>query len=449
MIEDNIENKNENDTVSPINEKKRSKKKISRKYKSNKKNISLTKNKQNILQIHENKLQELEDIESRLEVIDNQIKSFRNKLKKLENEKSLMYLNKQDTFEISKEILALSNKINEMYENRKTVESGQDVIDYLLESTPIINKYIELQEKELEFHSNTTQSSSDFEGGVSPVFTENDLLENPVGLHLNSFYNTSGLLNDIHIQKNLLSEDYKKKFDENYVSTDNMQSRNLNICKNCEVEMETSCRYSVCPECGYCQEDVCFEDQPSYKELQNYSIRPQFTYDKMSHLEEWLRRFQAKENRSIPQEILDKVIYEAKKERMTDFNLLTEDKVKKYLKKLNLNQYYDNIIGIINRINGRPPFRLTNEIEEKIKIMFQQIQEPFERHKPKNRRNFLSYSYTLHKFFQILHLPEFAKYFPLLKSDDKLRQQDDIFRKIVLDMSKLDNTVDWIFYPSV
>jgi hypothetical protein len=132
-----------------------------------------------------------------------------------------------------------------------------------------------------------------------------------------------------------------------------------------------------------------------------------------------------------------------------NLNTLTEDKVKKFLKNLNLNDYYDNVIGIINRINGRPQFNLTPEIENKIKVMFEQIQEPFMKYKPATRKNFLSYSYILHQFFKILGLNEFTKYFPLLKSTDKLRQQDEIFRKIVDHMSKFDKSVNWVFYPTV
>ena len=183
--------------------------------------------------------------------------------------------------------------------------------------------------------------------------------------------------------------------------------------------------------------------------MQDYIYKPQFTYQKSSHLDDWLRRFQAKENRVVDQVILDKVILEAKKQRITDLNTLTEDKVKKFLKNLNLNGYYDNVIGIINRINGRPQFHLTPEIENKIKIMFEQIQEPFIKYKPATRKNFLSYSYILHQFFKILGLNEFTKYFPLLKSTDKLRQQDEIFRKIVDHMNKFDKSVNWVFYPTV
>ena len=157
----------------------------------------------------------------------------------------------------------------------------------------------------------------------------------------------------------------------------------------------------------------------------------------------------ARENKVIEQSVLDLIIIEAKKHRISNLNVLTEDLVKKFLKKLNLHDYYDNVINIINRLNGRPPFKLTNEIETKIKKMFRQIQEPFNKYKPPTRKNFLSYSYILHQFFTILELPEFKKYFPLLKSDDKLRQQDDIFKKIVNEMAQTDNSVKWIFYPTI
>ena len=81
--------------------------------------------------------------------------------------------------------------------------------------------------------------------------------------------------------------------------------------------------------------------------------------------------------------------------------------------------------------------------------MFLQIQEPFEKYKPPTRKNFLSYSYTLHKFFQILGLEEYTKYFTLLKSPEKLRQQDEIFRKIVAEMAQKDKTIKWVFIPSI
>ena len=52
------------------------------------------------------------------------------------------------------------------------------------------------------------------------------------------------------------------------------------------------------------------------------------------------------------------------------------------------------------------------------------------KHCPKDRKNFLSYSYVLHKFVQLLGLDEFLACFPLLKSREKLHQQDQIWKKI-------------------
>jgi hypothetical protein len=61
----------------------------------------------------------------------------------------------------------------------------------------------------------------------------------------------------------------------------------------------------------------------------------------------------------------------------------------------------------------------------------------------------LSYSFLLNKFFLILGLPEFSRYFFLLKSPDKLRQQDETFKKIVDHMAKIDPKTGWKFFPSL
>ena len=44
---------------------------------------------------------------------------------------------------------------------------------------------------------------------------------------------------------------------------------------------------------------------------------------------------------------------------------------------------------------------------------------------------------------------DLSEHFPLLKSADKLRQQDEIFKKIVADMAKIDKSIDWVFYPTI
>lgn len=51
---------------------------------------------------------------------------------------------------------------------------------------------------------------------------------------------------------------------------------------------------------------------------------------------------------------------------------------------------YEHTNAICNLLNGVPPPKLSPELEERLKAMFTEIQEPFERHCPPNRKNFLS-----------------------------------------------------------
>ena len=100
------------------------------------------------------------------------------------------------------------------------------------------------------------------------------------------------------------------------------------------------------------------------------------------------------------------------------------------LKKLKLNKYYEHIPHIINQLNGKPPPTISRQTEETFRLMFQEIQGPFLEYCPKNRKNFLSYSYVLHKFVELLGLDDLKPLFPLLKSREKLHQQDQIWKKI-------------------
>ena len=386
----------------------------SKNYQCNKK----SKSSHSILHKHNKFLNEFNTKKERLKTIKNKIVNIKADIQKLST-KLTTKVNENTVVKLKNDLTECHSKLENLEKERLILEgNSDDEIYYLLESSEIINEYIIVEEREHELLNikNLTEANN-FE------------------------------LNIISTKKSELINSYLTKFEPGYCKLNYKKEKAL--CQNCNIEYNINNSFLVCPECGICKHTVEQANELSYKEQQELDYRPQFTYDKQTHLEDWLRRFQAKENRSIPQEILDKVILEAHKERIQDLNVLTEDKIKKYLKRLNLNDYYDNVIGIINRINGRPPFTLTSEIQDKIKLMFQQIQDPYDKYKPKNRKNLLSYSYTLHKFFQILGLHEFAKYFPLLKSTDKLRQQDDIFKKIVAHMSETDKTIKWVFYPSI
>jgi hypothetical protein len=213
-------------------------------------------------------------------------------------------------------------------------------------------------------------------------------------------------------------------------------------CINCNTAREeiSSEGILVCPLCGSEEYALVVSDFPSFrdppKERNNYA------YKKINHLNEILNQFQAKESTIIPEEVMNEVILEIRKRRITNIADLTEEDIRQILKKLNRSKYYEHRAHILSRLNGNPPPTITPEIEEKIRTMFQDIQAPFLLYCPNDRTNFLSYSYILYKFFELLELDEYKVFFPLLKSRDRLIAHDTIWKKIC-------DYLQWEFITSV
>jgi uncharacterized Zn finger protein (UPF0148 family) len=201
-------------------------------------------------------------------------------------------------------------------------------------------------------------------------------------------------------------------------------------CQQCNVAREeiSSEGILVCPRCGSEEYALVVSDFPSFrdppKERNNYA------YKKINHLNEILNQFQAKESTIIPEEVMNEVVLEIRKRRIANIADLSEEDIRQILKKLGRSKYYEHRAHILSRLNGNPPPTITPEIEEKIRAMFQEIQAPFLLYCPNDRTNFLSYSYILYKFFELLDLDEYKVYFPLLKSRDRLIAHDIIWEKI-------------------
>lgn len=201
-------------------------------------------------------------------------------------------------------------------------------------------------------------------------------------------------------------------------------------CNQCNVAREevSSEGILVCPSCGSEEYALVVSDFPSFrdppKERNNYA------YKKINHLNEILNQFQAKESTMIPEEVMNEVVLEIRKRRISNVADMTEKEIREILKKLGRSKYYEHSAHILSRLNGNPPPTITPDIEEKIRAMFQEIQSPFLLYCPNDRTNFLSYSYILYKFFELLELDEYKVYFPLLKSRDRLIAHDTIWEKI-------------------
>ena len=217
------------------------------------------------------------------------------------------------------------------------------------------------------------------------------------------------------------------------------------VCKECNhvVYITTNESSIICPNCGHI--DIYFQPNSNgltYEQEINTNLNVHFAYKRINHLRELLSQLQAKETSGIPEDVLDKIRGEFKKARIKNLSEITETKIKSYLKKLGLNKYYENTRQITNILNGKPPPVISNELYEQFIIMFTDIQEPFERVCPKTRKNFFSYNYVLYKFCELLDEHDVKQVFPLLKSREKLYQQDCIWKDICAIMN-------WKFIKSV
>jgi predicted nucleic acid-binding Zn-ribbon protein len=202
-------------------------------------------------------------------------------------------------------------------------------------------------------------------------------------------------------------------------------------CPTCDIEMTFYQNEALlgCPTCGYEEFILVDSEKPSYKDPPREITY--FAYKKSNHFNEWLAQFQAKENTDIPADVIEAVVSELRKERISDPKRVKKEKIREILQKLKLSKMYDHVQQIKNRIQQQMThLTLSKEMEEKLQHMFKEIQPAFIKYCPKGRSNFLSYPYVLYKLCQLLEMDEFLPCFQLLKSREKLYQQDQVWQKI-------------------
>lgn len=247
--------------------------------------------------------------------------------------------------------------------------------------------------------------------------------------------------NDV-MDKRKIYDEYMKIIDPNYVPVYEDEFELFDICTSCHSEMVLNHNAGMlnCNNCGMTERIIVDSDKQSHKEPPKEMTS--FSYKRINHLNEILSQFQAKETTEIPELVYDKILLELKKERIENMALLTKDKLREILKKIDETDYYEHIPYIINQLNGLPPPVISPEVEEIIRGLFLQAQHPFNTHCPDARKNFLTYGYTLYKLFELLELDDYLSNFKFLKDRKKLYEQEQIWKKICHELK-------WEFIPSI
>ena len=361
----------------------------------------------------------LENIKKEQKTID----SLKNNVKQLEEEL-------KNEYDINK-INVLRTKISKLNNTIKIKSSKYNEEDYYLNNGDLLFKYYSLQDsipEQTKVENDTIMSF--FNMKTDDGSNNNDSSKDNID------HSNIDTFNKINIINKYMSQIDDTCINENY--TDN-EIELCKLCNNCmNINLEDG--NVVCPRCGNTEKIILNTEKPSYKDPPREISY--FAYKRINHFNEWLAQFQAKESTEIPDKVYKDITAELQKEKILKLKNITPKKIRTILKKLGLNKYYEHVPHIINMINGRPAPVINRATEEKLRMMFKEIQTPFLKHCPAERKNFLSYSYVLHKFVELLDMDQYLKCFPLLKSREKLQQQDIIWKNICKELK-------WQYIPSI
>ena len=351
----------------------------------------------------------------------------------------------------------LENEIRQLEDKIAKIKEGALEADYFLSVGDILFAYTDAQERlaagEKPVESTAkkgripTNSVYSYFSVTAPtenvvVTTETKPVETaPVE---KSVVRASDIRNDIGFKRDKALESYLSALEPDKLQHENFLAacitEDFGNCPVCEKEMLMNETFLDCPTCGYRDHILIDSEKPSYKDPPREMVY--YAYKKINHFNEWLSQFQAKETTEIPVAVLEQIRAELKKDHISDMGKLKPSKLKDVIKKLKLSKYYDHVPHVLARLKGVTAPVLSREVEEKLRFMFKEIQFSFVNHCPKKRSNFLSYSFVLYKFCELLELDDFLPCFPLLKSHEKLYMQDKIWKKICEDMR-------WEFIPTV
>ena len=353
-----------------------------------------------ILEKHEKKIKEIESRKEKIQCY----------------KKEISVLKMYDTSLNLQKIKLLNDKIKEI-----EISSNSELTEYLFKAIDFI-KDLDSSEKQLTENGNENENEN-----------ENECLG-----EISKYIRLDSKNSKESLYKNYIIKCFPEE-SMGYVNTSYYNYK----CIECGDKLinDHSVGVNVCYTCGSI-ENFNTPDTREWNHSETHEYNKPYCYKRTNHFKEWIYQTQGREGVSIPEEIINGVILEIKKERITDKNMITYDKIKEFLKKLKFNKYYEHIPNIITRITGEKRIIINQELETKLLKMFNEIQIPFKKHCPATRKNFLSYSYTLYKFFQLLEKNEYLKYFPLLKSRDKMYEQDEMWKNICKELN-------WKFISSV
>ena len=321
------------------------------------------------------------------------------------------------------QIMEIKDRIKEIKENIKEIKEKKN--DYFLDNSKYIFEYFE-NKKNIDNMDDTNAKNMNSKSQMLFNFFKIQHIEN----------DNSGTENR---NKNIVQK-YLSNIDESFLDM-NAFIRTTDICQSCykgELIPLDDEGVLICNICAVSIPYLIENEKPSYKEPPKEVCF--YAYKKINHFKEILAQFQGKETTQIPEDVVEQIQLQIKKERI-NLDQLTHYKTKEILKKLGFNKYYEHIAFIKNKLGMKPPV-FSPELEEILCNLFMEIQSPYSKMCPDYRVNFLNYYYVLYKFCELLGEDQYLEDIPMLKDREKLIEQDETWKKMCIEL-------DWEFMATI
>lgn len=213
-------------------------------------------------------------------------------------------------------------------------------------------------------------------------------------------------------------------------------------CPTCQgSDLVSAVHELICKACGWVYDARIENSYTMSNGRPDRMMQSDAGYKRINHFNEKLNQLQGKEVANINSNVITSVNYQIDALNLQRCKLTPLD-IRGILKKLRMPSYYEHINYLAHVVAGYQLPSLTPDEESRLRGMFVAIQKPFEKYCPPGRKNFLNYSFVLRKFLEILEWDTLLPYFPLLKSRDKIVEQEQIWRNICKELS-------WPIYASV
>jgi len=228
---------------------------------------------------------------------------------------------------------------------------------------------------------------------------------------------------------------------QDYIDLDNVapmiRKMRCDICHGTEFEQTSDGFICLTEDCGAVS--VLVEENFGYRDTERVNMTTRFKYTKKGHLIDAMKKYQGKQNITIPESVYN-IIYKQMKLHNDSKERLTKDRLCMYLSENNLSDYYEHMNLIFFVITGKKPPNI-EKYESQVLDYYDLMEEAYKEVKEPYRINNLNVNFILFKLLQLCGYKCKKEDFYSLRTPGKVDEHVYVFE----DVRKI---LGWASYPN-